>query len=663
MAYTCLPDIKSRAFDIIALDTEQDEDANPYVWCVAGYKVINNETHLIQRTFDNPEACAKYLFGKHQKWHHTILTGMNLKFDLNTLFRKGYFEWEILEKMGSFITVLPPSDYKGNGNTIKVIELSNFFPGKSLVQIIKDKNGNFTDKYLDFLEITRTDHHIDKHILGKDGDIKEMERACMSHAWAAVFGLRDIQKQIRGLDTQIELTPALTAQKLHCRKYLPKECQILAEHSNHITDEVKFFMFKSYYGGRTENMVRARKKNIIEHVSGIDINSSYPNVMRNRDYPDIITYREVHIEKPESLIKYMNEYEGLAWVGIKAPKNKKIMLLPTIYQGRLCFPKGEWSGVYTFPEIRKALEEGYKIKYVDRVGICKKTKQPLFKDYVDALYHLKLDEGSEYKAIAKLMLNSLYGKFGQKKNEKTGWQVVKETEIPENLHIDAGEIIETPNEKIDEKKDNYKWMIYNDLIMKYIPETPTEQRGFAKKAYPLIAAYVTSYARMYLYDAMQAIGEEYIYYCDTDSIYCDTHALNQAIETGKIEIDPNKLGAWDLEHDNEEMEIRGLKYYRLRKSNYSFINLNGGEYDYQIDIDEGWKHTIKGVPKKHHKTFWKNKFVEFKRPVKLSSAIRFKKIVNKFVSVIKSDANPNAKRYFPEGKDNDSSPIELTDSI
>ena len=63
--------------------------------------------------------------------------------------------------------------------------------------------------------------------------------------------------------------------------------------------------------------------------------------------------------------------------------------------------------------MEKAIDDGYKIEII-RGYKFKRAK--IFEGYVDALYKLRQEypSGSPMNLIAKLLMNSLYGKFGQR---------------------------------------------------------------------------------------------------------------------------------------------------------------------------------------------------------------------------------------------------------
>ena len=591
MPYSILPKLKSTGrYHVLSLDSEWDENINVYIWCVYGHY----KGKEIKRYFNNKEDCSHFLFNR--RWSNTVLTGVNLAVDLESLRADNCFDWDMIFSSNSFITAFPPKKNKKT-NPIKIIDLSNFFRGKSLLKLCKDFN---------------IEGYIDKHYI-EDYTKREMVEACMSHAKAGVLVFEKFQEQIIKLGSKLEITPAMTAQKLHRRCYLPKKSQILPTHDKCSADD-KLFHFSSMKGGRTENYTREVE---IDEVSCIDINSSYPKQMYDNPIPSMTSYREIEPGSLDDLLKILfikkgenYKFEGLAKVAVKTPVTLDIPLLGTSENGKYIFPVGTWTGTYTFPELRKAIELKYEIIAVLRIAIAKPTQEHIFKDYVEHLYELK--QLSEYKEAAKLMLNSLYGKFGQKANERSGWVLVRDLD-----EIDINDI----------KKCFFD---ENGLIYEYIPETHIETRGFNAKSYPLIASYITAYARLYLYETMVKIGAADIYYVDTDSIYCDSNRLIECIKNGDIKIHESELGAWNVEHHNIDFEARGLKYYRY----FEFGK---------------WHYRIKGVPGAVHEEYWRNHKADFKRFVKYAHGIRSGKKINSIYTATKSDGDSDAKRHFISG--------------
>lgn len=618
MAYSILPPLKQlRPYNIISFDTETDEDGDFYVGTVYGkYK-----SKTIKQTFYSLKEFESYLFKR--RWSHTILIGMNVMYELNQLMFKDGFDWDILQANTNFITAIPSKETKKlyHNSCLKIIDLHNFFPSKSLKKLVESFN--------------HPDIYIDKHILGVDGNSEDMSEACMSHSKSGYLCGVHIQKFYNMLGSNIEITPALSSQCLHRRCYLPKKAQILGKMDN-ITPDNKMFHKSAYYGGRTEQFIHNVN---VGDVAGIDVNSLYPFVMRNNPFPDLVTYQECGAETPETLIKLMcfkingvYKYEGLAKITVVAPQKLDLPVLPYIDNSqatsKLLFPVGEFTGSWTFPVLRKALELGYKILDVFKIGYGKPLKTDLFKAFVDGMYKFKQDPA--FGSMAKLTMNSLYGKFGQKANEKKGWQPCKQP--PSNVS----------------DLDPNKFRVNNGVMFEFFTPSAPEILGFSAKAYPLIAAYVTSYAQLVLYDAMQTIGLKYIYYCDTDSIYCDQTRLMAVTKDGMIKLDPVLLGAWDVEHYDCELTARGLKYYRIteRKVNekeYSSLKQNNLNGEYETT------YRIKGVPSKYHSEYWKNRKATYNRFVKYSYGIRNNLVMNTQYSFTRADQKPETKRLFVSG--------------
>ena len=594
-------------FNIISFDTEADAEGNTYVWCVAGYY----QKKSIERVFTSRAACQKFLFEK--RWYNTVLTGLNLAFDINTLYgRRNGFKWTVINNMGRLITAVPDAKCKAKygfrrGNYLRVIDLGNWMQGLSL------KN---------MAELFGFQGHIDKHILGVDGDKKELTHACLSHCWAGVEIFRQIQEKIHSLGGHIKLTGPATAMDLFRRKYLKKEHQIYdfaakgeSEEEKMKREEKVHYMKKigkmCYVGGATQ----AFRLGLYNNVGYIDINSSYPAQMKKKNFPDMNSYKRYTKNLSIDFLKDLLEREeGQALVRVKAPK----MLIPflhSIHQSRLVFPTGELQRWYTFPELRYALELDYKILEIYEIASFRRLKSNMFEEFVTHMNEYK----KTCKPVAKLLMNGLSGKFGERIPEGDSWELWDEEDV-----------------EVDYKN----FFSINGQVWKYTKQEKTtpEDLEFARYAYPLLIAYITAYGRIQEHKAIMAIGPEKVYYMDTDSIIADQKAIDQAVKKGAIEIHDTKLGAYGFEYKNATVEIRGEKYYRIRNSG------------------EAWVYHIKGVPKEHMSQHWKYRISAYHRPRKIKTALRSGKKVNEFIRVFHRDISPPCKRIF---KGRASKPLEI----
>jgi len=161
----------------------------------------------------------------------------------------------------------------------------------------------------------------------------------------------------------------------------------------------------SYFGGRTE-IFKIYGKNLKYY----DVTSLYPTVMHNKFFP---------VGKPVKVAGMSIADFGVCKVTVKAPDDLDIPLLPYRMPktGKLLFPKGEWTGFYCTPELQKAKSLGYEITV--HYGYKFKPAK-LFVEYVDEMFKLKNNsaKNSVDYTVSKLLMNSLYGKFGQRRERQ-----------------------------------------------------------------------------------------------------------------------------------------------------------------------------------------------------------------------------------------------------
>ncbi|MEM3845658.1 MAG: DNA polymerase [Candidatus Parvarchaeota archaeon] len=278
-----------------------------------------------------------------------------------------------------------------------------------------------------------------------------------------------------------------------------------------------------YHGGRVE-VFKLYGRNLYYY----DFNSLYPYVMQKYEYP---------LLKADNF-EYSEDYSklGYYYCKIKSPSNLTIPILPyTRQDGRLIFPLGEWRGYYYTPELLKAKEMGYSISVIK--GIKFLEIKPIFKDFVDYYYKIKKNSVGSKRAVAKLFLNSLYGKFGQHR-EITDYSVVNVSSLKEGeLHKYFSGDYALKSQK------------------KYIVN------GFMHTE---VAGLITSYARLELYNLMLKAGLDNIYYCDTDSII-----TNKEMPVG------DNLGEVKQEYYVNEYIGLSSKLYAIREGDKVVIKAKG----------------------------------------------------------------------------------------
>lgn len=86
-------------------------------------------------------------------------------------------------------------------------------------------------------------------------------------------------------------------------------------------------------------------------------------------------------------------------------------IIPVKVDGTTIFGKGEWIGWYYSEELKNAEKYGYKFNIL---GGYVFESNNIFENYINDLYKIKQNspKGSAMHLISKLLLNSLYGRFG-----------------------------------------------------------------------------------------------------------------------------------------------------------------------------------------------------------------------------------------------------------
>lgn len=277
-----------------------------------------------------------------------------------------------------------------------------------------------------------------------------------------------------------------------------------------------------YFGGRVQCFEKGWIKAPLKLY---DINSSYPNVMRNYPHPAGQCYETDKLPK-----------HGVYFATIIADSDGA---LPVRTKTGLQFPHVKCQ---EFRACSHEIESGLradKLK-IRAVKECHAfTEVQSFDMFVDHFFNLKVlaekNKDAAMRLVYKLLLNNAYGKFAQN---------------PENFFdyaLDIGEL------------DG--WIPCGELGPRTIYKRPagekdprtgnivTKDSGYIDVA---IGASITSAARAYLFDALQMA--ERPLYCDTDSIIC-TH-LDAPLHA-------SNLGAWKLEAEGDAVAICGKKLYAL----------------------------------------------------------------------------------------------------
>lgn len=353
------------------------------------------------------------------------------------------------------------------------------------------------------------------------------------------------------------------------------------------------FIRSGYYGGRCEIF-----KMHGENLNYYDINSLYPYCMMENEMPIGIPMRK-HGKPPEDSIAFCE-------AKVKIPEDMYIPPLPIRMNGKLIFPVGKIKGVWDFEELKMAEEYGCEINYIKSLYFRKKDY--IFRDHVTNWYKIKneTDRNSALYTIAKLILNSLYGKFGQRREGK---KIIFKPQRDEFVGL-------TP--------------LYEDYGIYEKDEISTSTHIL-----PAISSHITALSRIELYKWMVSIDSSQIntYYCDTDSI----------ITTEKLKTS-TKLGGMKLEKKADEGIFLLPKLYILRTAEDFEIKIKG--YDRARE-----KLNFKSYEKALYNDDYSDFLVSFKRFGLFSENIRRNKPILSMVERKKSIKTSYDKRIRTDNYD------------
>ena len=324
--------------------------------------------------------------------------------------------------------------------------------------------------------------------------------------------------------------PTLASQAFtaYRHRFMPEQILI------HDDEETLALERASYYGGRVEcfHIGELRRK-----LYYLDVNSLYPYIMRENEFPTRLKWTD---DAPtlSTLAAAVEESAVVARVTL----DTETPAFPFRHKAKLTFPIGRFQTVLSTPEISYALEIGAVAEVQEMAGY---ETGKLFVDYVDTLYALrqgyKQEGNSAFDFLCKIMLNSLYGKFGQKGGH---WEEIRDATDADPLEWLGQETEDSPVVKHRVRLGKVQ-RLNRDIE--------------ASESFPAIAAHVTSYARRYMWSLIEQAGRENVYYTDTDSLVVNAQGRRRLASV----VDSHALGRLKLENTTTRAIFYGAKDYRF----------------------------------------------------------------------------------------------------
>lgn len=356
----------------------------------------------------------------------------------------------------------------------------------------------------------------------------------------------------------------------------------------------------AFNGGRTEAFKLYKKCTANERIAYVDFTSLYPFCNSKCRYP--IGHPEVFEECCIQDLHALMEDEAVLFVAevdVECPQNIYCPLLHSQDQdGLLMFDLRPKKNVkYTSLEITKALQLGYTVNKVHKMWLWKKTTVGIFAEYIKRFLKIKqeaagwpssnmtenekisyvndfktcedisLDAGCIYNneglyKMAKLYLNSLWGKFAQRNPD-----MFDRTDI---IH-DTEQGVQDFNELRSNGRITDCYVVNEKTCMvKSKPAVLHEDDALASINIS-IGIFTTAHARLKLYNEFLEPCGHRLLYCDTDSCifyYNVSEDPSRIIKLGNYLGDPtSEVGcksAYDEIEWIDEFVSGGPKHYAYK---------------------------------------------------------------------------------------------------
>lgn len=282
------------------------------------------------------------------------------------------------------------------------------------------------------------------------------------------------------------------------------------------------FVRKSYKGGWTYCNPSFRDKKIGKGIV-LDVNSLYPSRMKYELLPyGEGEYYEGRYVKKKSRPLYVQRLR--CSFDIRRGKLPTIQLKHTFgYSGTeyLTTTNGDIVELTLTNVDLELFLDHYKVEHLEYIdGFAYRGTKGMFNEYIDYWMGVKVEAEKDgdfaLRTIAKLMLNSLYGKFAKRPKGKSKYPYLDEEE---KVAFRLGE---------EEEQGSL-----------YIP----------------VGTFITAYARNYTIRSAQKCKSRFLY-ADTDSLHLKGTEIPEYLQ-----VDPYELGAWKHESTFKRAKYLGSKCY------------------------------------------------------------------------------------------------------
>ena len=364
-------------------------------------------------------------------------------------------------------------------------------------------------------------------------------------------------------------------------------------------------------GGRVNGSVLYKKANGDE-IFHYDIRSLYPFVNKTCKYP---------LGHPQIIKKFenfdINKFEGLIFCRILPPQNILFPILGMKIENKLIFTlcnecafekihncdhdeqQRSLIHVWVIPEVKLALENGYKILEIYTIWHFDRTSNTLFTKFINDCIkgkieasgwpsHIRTDwEKDKYvkdfekkegifldkenmlfnpgaRFIDKINVNSFWGRFALNLDNLQSTEIITDPDIFFKKWIDPSITIKDIN-------------LFDSEILELNYSKKTFLIQDNKNSNVIIANYTTAYARMILYEYLKQLGDRILYY-DTDSIIFFAKENDWKPKLGEF------IGDLSNEIDDENKTIEEFVCCGAKSYAYSILDRSKNTREYVIKM-------------------------------------------------------------------------------
>ncbi len=465
---------------------------------IYGFNNSNFDNLLIYQKFFDKDPNTEYVFAnnsvKYIKYNNVLIHDISLFYNAGTL-RDTCEKFKLKEEKGIYPYTFPNSE-------------NLYYEGS----VPEGKYWNSNDDYNEYIEKN-----------GNEFNMKEYtEKYCMLDSKLVYqmgkMHIKNSKGEING--RRYDVTKAPTSAGLSVKMF--SQC-FLNDTLRQSADEVVKKERDAYFGGRTEVFKKYFKSKGDERLYYYDINSSYPASMTKMMPFKFIKSYDLKEMKVEA--KQITDYHLYKARVVYTGENDNY--IPNIFRrlkdNSIITTKETEYNYHWGCEIREAILSDCDV-YIKEVNLYE--GKDIFKDFANYFYDERLKVKKSNASLSmfyKLVMNSLYGKMGQKPHNHS--KLCKYEEISDLIKGDINKLLnikEIDDIKclIEYKSDGDKYLNIGQLVR--------------------FSSYISALSRTNLISVMRDVGHKNVYYCDTDSIFTCKKISDKFI-------DQNILGMWKQE--------------------------------------------------------------------------------------------------------------------